>query len=131
MATPSRDVRAVLSHAQFYRLCEWIRTTDAEGQHVNLMGVYTRTALARRASDALQTPISEHSIGNALETVEVNLPKTPNTTQANSSTHDRARVVARELAALMRELGKEPSEALKLIASGRSLSEAKSSQPTA
>lgn len=115
MATPSRDIRAVLSHAQFYCLCEWLKETDQTGAHINLAGVHTKTALARKATTALSSPISEFSVGNALETTNLVLESA---SFASSGGKDRARIVAGELVSLLRELGKEPSPALLAIYHG-------------
>ena len=118
MATPSRDPRAVLSHAQFYRLCEWVRTADADGKPVNLKGVHSKAALARRATEALKFQVSEHSVGSALDATGLVLVTAAGRAHQGSGKHDRVRVVARELAALLRELGKEPSEALMVVVHG-------------
>lgn len=115
MTTPSRDIRAVLSHAQFYRLCEWLKEANQAGAHVNLTGVHTKTALARKASAALSLSISEFSIGNALEATGLVLENASPTSGGGKS---RVRIVAGELVSLLRELGRDPSPDLLAVYHG-------------
>lgn len=98
--------RSALSHADFYRLCEWLKSSTLEGLH-------TLTDAAKAAGDALTLEIGASSVSSALEAVGKTLPERTST-PANRG--DRTAVVARELENLLRELGKDPSAALMAVA---------------
>ena len=103
MSTPKQTPKYTkhqTSHAEFYRLCEWIKTAD-------LSGVHTYTAAAQLASKHVGFPVPVTAIQNAMEATGVKLPEPP-----QKQPRDRTQIVARELANLLRELGKEPSEDL-------------------
>lgn len=99
--------RSALSHADFYRLCEWLKSSTLEGLH-------TLADAAKAAGDALTLEIGASTVSNALEAVGKTLPDRPAASPANRG--DRTAIVARELENLLRELGKEPSAALLAVA---------------
>ena len=87
-----------LTHTDFYHLCEWIKTANPASQ--------VKT-LAKLATSELGLPVGEASVIKAAEAAKVTL-----TPKSNAVRGDRTEVVARELAALLQELGKTPSAAL-------------------
>jgi len=91
-----------LTHAQFYQLCEWIKTA-------NLDGVHNRPEAAKRASAGLGFEVSDSSVGKAMEATGIELTPAP---ASNLARRDRTHILARELVALLRDLGKEPSAEL-------------------
>lgn len=93
--TNTTSTRTVLSHTQFYQLCHWMSTAD-------LQECRTKPDVAKAASKALGFPLSESSIGNALEATGKKLtPADPNPTVRR----DRSVIVARALVDLMKNLG--------------------------
>lgn len=112
MSTTTPQKRNTLTHAQFYALCEWIKTA-------NLKGVCTKVEAARRATAGLGFDISDHSIGGALEAtgMELDKPELANSTKRR----DRSVIVARALMDLMRQLDVAPPEDLVRVAQAQSL----------
>ncbi len=90
------------SHIEFYKLCEWIKTA-------NLNGVHTISRCMELATSALGFPVPYTAIQSALEAAGIKLPDRPG---VEMSKRDRTQILAKELASLLRELGKEPSEDL-------------------
>ena len=97
--TPKKHVT---SHANFYRVCEWVTTTD-------LTKIHSFDEAAIAATKALNFTVPHYTVKSALEATG----KSSNVVRKRSSKNrDRVVVLATELAALMRELGKEPSAEL-------------------
>lgn len=103
-----RAPRNVLTHAEFYSLCEWLKTTD-------LTGLYTRTDVAAAATKALGTPVSQSAVHGALETTGIKLPERP---VQMKQKRDRTVIIARELVAFMKSHGFEPSDELISVSHG-------------
>lgn len=92
-----------LSHAEFYRLCEWTKTAD-------FTGVHTLNDAASFASRCLSIIVPASTMGNAIEATGKVLP--PRLTSEAGKKRDRVAVLANELIALMQSLDREPSEQL-------------------
>lgn len=109
MTSPSRTRRVThqTTHAEFYKLCEWCKTAD-------FAGAFTFAAASERASKAMGFAVSTFTVQNALQTVGVTLPTPPATSSGRATT-----VLARELVALMTELGRAVPEDLRNLAKGR------------
>lgn len=110
MTTPKR----MLSHQQFFRLCEWLKIADLKGCH-------TKAEAARRASAGLGFDVSDYSVSTAMQTTGVVLESPP--AGAPLQRRDRSVIVARSLVDLMRELGKEPPLSLVQVATGQSITD--------
>lgn len=108
-AEPEKVINKLKS-AEWYHLHKWTETASLEG-------MFSYTDVARAASVALDRTISASSMQTAMETVGVRLPVAP----PSAEPKDRVRVVARELMALLRELGKDPSPELVSILGGKRL----------
>lgn len=102
--------RTNLSHAQFYRLCEWIKNAD-------LTGCHTKREAARRAATGLGFDVSDSSIGNALETTGVEL-QAP---EGAGKRRDRSVIVARALVEFMKQLGTTPPDDLVRVSRSQSI----------
>lgn len=89
-----------LSHIEFYKACEWLKTADLDSRPM------TPGQLAVVASTALGFTVPESQVGQCLEAVGLKL--VPPTIKVK----DAVRYLSRELLALMKELGKEPSKEL-------------------
>lgn len=111
MTTETKPSRATLTHVQFFKLCTWMQTAD-------LSGVHTKAEAARRASAGLGFEVSEHTIGNALQSTGVKLPEPP---QAEPRRRDRSVIVAQALVAFMHSAGYEPPEDLVKVSRSQSL----------
>lgn len=105
MTTKPSAKKHQTSHAEFYRLCEWMKTAD-------LTGAFTYAAVVELAKKHLTFIVTMNSVQNAMEAVGVKLPERP---PAESTKRDRTQILARELAGLLRELGKDPSDDLMSI----------------
>lgn len=103
MKTTPKYTKHQTSHAEFYKLCEWVKTAD-------LTGVETMTAAAGVATKAVGFPVPISAIQSAMQATGAQPP-----TPSRKAQRDRVHVLATELANLMRELGKEPSAALQSI----------------
>lgn len=61
---PAKKTKTQMSHADFYRLCEWLRRN---GNEVLAMPT-SYWAIAKQGAEALELPkVSEYSVGQALE----------------------------------------------------------------
>ena len=101
--TPKTISRNVLSHAKFLKLAIWLK----EAHKVHAWTSYAE--VCTYASKTLGFDLSTHSIKSAYEVLDIELVKPT----INATTkRDRTQIVAAELSALLRELGKEPSTAL-------------------
>ena len=107
MKTTPKYTKHQTSHAEFYRLCEWIKTAD-------FTGVHTMTGAADFAAQAVGFPVPVSAIHSAMQATGAKLPTTK-----QQPKRDRVQIVAIELAGLMRELGKEPSAALLSVVNRR------------
>lgn len=103
MKTPKKYTKHQTSHAEFYKLCVWVKTAD-------FAGVHTMTAAADVAAKAVGFPVPISAIQRAMQATGAQLP-----TPSRKEQRDRVHVLATELVNLMRELGKEPSAALQSI----------------
>lgn len=93
-----------LTHAQFFKLCEYVKTISDMRQFA------TKSAFAKHCSDELNMAVVATTAVDALEATGRAWEKSREP-RLDDCTH-----VARELAQLMRELGKEPSQLLLEIA---------------
>lgn len=98
-ATPAAK-KYQTTHIEFFKLCEWLKIT-------NLTGVYTIPRCMELATPALGFPVPYTAIQSALEATGIKLPERPANEPAQK--RDRTHILAKELAALLVELGKEPS----------------------
>ncbi len=104
--TPAKKVKKrQTSHIEFFKLCEWVKNAD-------LSGISTFVGCAELASKDVGFPVPPGAIHSALEVTGIKLPER----KANGGgKRDRTQILARELASLLRELGKEPSAELMSI----------------
>ena len=100
----SKPTRNVLSHAQFFKLAEWIKTNHQTAKWHQYKDV------ADAASKALNCPVSIYSVKSAFAGLDIQFKE-----QIKKFQRDRSQVIAVELANLLKELGKEPSAALMSI----------------
>lgn len=104
---PARTVRK-LTFAETYKLAEFFKDADLSGCHT-----FIDAATLARSKTGID--VSHSTVEMVLETVGRELPKPP----ASAMPKDRTRVVARVLAELLRELGKEVPTDLQAISQGR------------
>lgn len=104
-AIQQTKVRVTLSHAQFFTLASWVK----EQYEAKNWKQYTE--MAAEASKVLGYEVSAYAAKSALDTLGLELKKVPE----HDKRRDRMQILAVELATLMRELGKEPSDALMSI----------------
>ena len=110
MTTLEKSSRVSISHAQFFHLCDWLRTAD-------LSSLHTKWRVAERATEALGFLVSESAVTNALEATNVVLPDAP----ATATRRDRSVILARSLMELMNNLGYTPSPELVSVANSQSV----------
>jgi hypothetical protein len=109
MSKPIRPTKVQVTHAQFFKLCEWLKTADISTR-------FSYVEVARLASETLQFGVSPYAAENAMNTLEMKLVERPRSTSPDK---DRVRILARALSDLMAELGKEvPADLLAIT--GRS-----------
>ena len=101
-----KTTRNVLSHTQFFKLCEWLVLKKEDTLFNTLEDVQ------KAASAALGFLVSSYALNQAIAATGADLivKKLPKPLK-----QDRSQALASELASLMRELGKEPSPALLAI----------------
>lgn len=103
MAAPPA-AKAPFGHIEFYKVCEWLKAEKLDERPM------THGQLAVVASTALGFTVPDKEIGQCLEAVGIRL--LPPTIKAK----DAIRCISRELQALMKELGREPSKELVAMA---------------
>lgn len=107
----------VLTHAQFYQLCNWLKEQDLDKAKI-----YTMTQLCHVARTALGSPVSPNSIGVAMSELKIELPKRP-IMDTSFAGNDRIRVIAKVLVDVLNKLGEEVPPELNAIMWGKKPSE--------
>lgn len=107
--TPTKN--APLSRIEFYKACEWLKAAQLEERPMTL------GQLSLVAGTALGFPVPEKDLSQCLEAIGIRL--LPPSVKAKEA----MRCMARELQALMKELGKEPSKELTALAQEATLIE--------
>ena len=100
----SKATRNMMTHAQFFKLAEWIKNNHQTSKWHQYKDV------ADAASKALNFPVSIYSVKNAFAGLDLQFKE-----QVKKFQRDRSQVIAVELVNLLKELGKEPSAALMSI----------------
>ena len=107
----ARKSRTVLSHKQFLAIVTYIREAHAAKPFTSFLDA--ATAIKQQ----LGVEASVHSVKVAFEALDIKLAS--RTDEAKK--RDRAQIIASELAALLKELGKEPSQALMSVINRKGL----------
>ena len=89
-----------LTHAEFYKLCEWLKTAK--------LNLPARELAAQAAAELPNPKVGAANVTAAAETLNITIGEV----RRRRVPGERVDIVARELANLMRELGKEPSKDL-------------------
>lgn len=101
MKKPTETAAATeLTPREFYRLCEWLKQANA----ASVSGL---DVLARAASEAIGQPVSEAAMREAMEATDTAEP------DAWNPLPEPHVVLARELEALLKQLGTDPSPLFK------------------
>lgn len=103
----SSFTRNNLTDAEKFRFYEWLKTAD-------LAGIYTKPALAERASQAMGMTITTGNAEGGLKVVGRELPIDPARRIKPATPNER--VLARALLALMSSLGQQPDAELRALA---------------
>lgn len=89
-----------LTHAEFYKLCEWLKTAK--------FNLPARELAAQAAAELPNPKVGAANVTAAAEALNITIGEV----RRRRVPGERVDIVARELANLMRELGKEPSKDL-------------------
>lgn len=101
-----KTTKSQLSHQQFFKLCEWTKTA-------NFKGVHFFAEASRRATAGVGFSVSDGAIKNALEATGIKLEPAPNRPVQKA---DGMRILARELVAMMEDLGRPVPDDLAALA---------------